>query len=82
MKIEAGTFPTELTPELAELGVGPTLPEQYGCGAELGCLRLICQSSSAATLACALRVGAGRPVMYPTYGSEEQKRKYRLLPAS
>src|SRR5690242_2320221 len=29
---EAGTFPLELLPELAELGVfGATLPEDYGC---------------------------------------------------
>jgi len=29
---EAGSFPTEVIPELGSLGVfGPTLPEQYGC---------------------------------------------------
>ena len=29
---EAGTFPMELIPELAELGLlGATLPEEYGC---------------------------------------------------
>src|SRR5688500_1701577 len=29
---EQGTFPTELIPELAQLGVfGATLPEEYGC---------------------------------------------------
>src|SRR5262245_42745734 len=42
---EAGTFPTELTPELAELGVfGSNLPEKYGCaGLNNKAYGLICQ---------------------------------------
>ena len=38
---EAGTFPHELTPELAELGVfGSNLPEEYGCAAGDGKRRI------------------------------------------
>jgi glutaryl-CoA dehydrogenase len=76
-------FPTELVPEMAELGLfGPTLPEEYG-GAGIGDIAygLAMQElergdsgvRSFASVQSAL-------VMYPiyTWGSEEQKRE--LLP--
>ena len=42
---EAGTFPTELTPKLAELGCfGPTIPEEYGgAGLNSVCYGLMAQ---------------------------------------
>jgi hypothetical protein len=78
---EAGTFPTELTPELAELGVfGPTLPEQYGCaGLNSVAYGLICQELERGDSGLRSFVSVqGSLVMYPiyAYGTEEQKKKY------
>lgn len=78
---EAGTFPSELTPELAELGVfGPTLPEQYGCaGLNSVAYGLICQELERGDSGLRSFVSVqGSLVMYPiyAYGSEEQKKKY------
>ena len=78
---EAGTFPTELTPELAELGVfGPTVPEEYG-GAGLNSVAygLICQELERGDSGLRSFVSVqGSLVMYPilAYGSEEQKRTW------
>jgi len=81
---EAGTFPQELTPELAELGVfGPTVPQEYG-GAGLGSVAygLICQELERGDSGLRSFVSVqGSLVMYPilAYGSEAQKRRW--LPA-
>ncbi len=78
---EAGTFPLELTPELAELGVfGPTVPEEYG-GAGLGSVAygLICQELERGDSGLRSFVSVqGSLVMFPilAYGSEEQKRRW------
>lgn len=78
---EAGTFPQELTPELAELGVfGPTVPEEYG-GAGLNSVAygLICQELERGDSGLRSFVSVqGSLVMYPIYafGSEEQKREW------
>jgi len=75
---EAGTFPHELTPELAELGVfGPTLPEKYGCaGMNNVAYGLICQELERGDSGLRSFVSVqGSLVMYPihAYGSEDQK---------
>ena len=75
---EAGTFPTELTPELAELGVfGPNLPEEYGCpNLNNVAYGLICQELERGDSGLRSFVSVqGSLVMYPiyAYGSEEQK---------
>ena len=78
---EAGTFPTELTSELAELGVfGPTIPEEYGCaGLNSVAYGLICQELERGDSGLRSFVSVqGSLVMYPifAYGSEEQKKRY------
>ena len=77
----AGTFPMELVPGMAELGLfGSTLPEEYGCaGMNNVAYGLVMQElergdsgvRSFASVQSAL-------VMYPifTYGSEEQKKAW------
>jgi glutaryl-CoA dehydrogenase len=76
---EAGTFPHEVTPELAELGLfGPTTPEEYG-GAGLNNVAygLICQELERGDSGLRSFVSVqGSLVMWPifAYGSEEQKR--------
>lgn len=78
---EAGTFPHEVTPELAELGVfGPTTPEEYG-GAGLNNVAygLICQELERGDSGLRSFVSVqGSLVMFPifTFGSEEQKRHW------
>ncbi|MCC7476856.1 acyl-CoA dehydrogenase family protein [bacterium] len=78
---EAGTFPLELVPELAELGVfGATLPEQYGCaGVSHTAYGLINQALEYGDsgLRSFVSVQSGL-VMYPIYafGSEEQRMKW------
>jgi glutaryl-CoA dehydrogenase len=75
---EAGTFPKEVIPELAELGVfGCNLPEKYGC-ANLNNVAygLICQELERGDSGLRSLVSVqGSLVMYPifAYGSEEQK---------
>jgi len=72
---EAGTFPHELTPELAELGVfGPTISEEYG-GAGLNSVAygLICQELERGDSGLRSFVSVqGSLVMYPieAFGSE------------
>lgn len=78
---ENGTFPMDMVPELAELGVfGPTTPEEYG-GAGLNGVSygLICQELERGDSGLRSFVSVqGSLVMYPilAFGSEEQKREY------
>lgn len=78
---EAGTFPLELTPELADLGVfGPTTPEEYG-GAGLNNVAygLICKELERGDSGLRSFVSVqGSLVMWPIleYGSEAQKRRW------
>ncbi len=84
---ENGTFPMELVPELAELGVfGPTTPTEYG-GAGLNSVAygLICQELERGDSGLRSFVSVqGSLVMYPilAYGSEAQKRHWLPLLAS
>ncbi|HUR27068.1 MAG TPA: acyl-CoA dehydrogenase family protein, partial [Planctomycetota bacterium] len=78
---EAGTFPQELTPELAELGVfGPTIPQEYGgAGLDSVAYGLICQELERGDSGLRSFVSVqGSLVMYPifAYGSEAQKRRW------
>ena len=78
---EAGTFPTELTPELAELGVfGSNLPEEYGCaGLNNTAYGLICQELERGDSGLRSYVSVqGALVMYPIFqfGNEEQRRHW------
>ncbi len=81
---EAHTFPTELIPEMAELGMlGANLPTDYGCaGLKAVAYGLLMQELERGD--SGLRSFAsvqGALVMWPifAYGSEEQKERY--LPA-
>jgi glutaryl-CoA dehydrogenase len=77
----SGTFPMDLVPRIAELGLfGPTLPEEFGCaGVGNVAYGLICQElergdsglRSFASVQSSL-------VMYPIheYGSDEQKKQW------
>ncbi|MBI4878638.1 MAG: acyl-CoA dehydrogenase family protein [Planctomycetes bacterium] len=76
-----GTFPLELVPKLAELGVlGPTLPEEYG-GAALDdvCYGLICQElergDSALRSFASVHSSLAMHAIF-AFGSEEQKRRW------
>ncbi len=75
---EAGTFPTELVPELADLGVfGSNLPEDYGCAglSNVG-YGLICQELERGDSGLRSFVSVqGSLVMWPIheYGSDAQK---------
>ncbi len=78
---EAGTFPMDLVPELAELGVfGPTFSEEYGCaGLNNVAYGLICQELERGDSGLRSFVSVqGSLVMYPIHamGSEEQKREW------
>ncbi|MBK8179283.1 MAG: acyl-CoA dehydrogenase family protein [Planctomycetes bacterium] len=84
---EAGTFPLELTPELAELGVfGPTVPQEYGgAGMNSVAYGLICQELERGDSGLRSYVSVqGSLVMYPifAYGSEAQKKRWLPLLAS
>lgn len=84
---EAGTFPMEVVPELAELGVfGPTTPEEYGgAGLNQVAYGLICQELERGDSGLRSFVSVqGSLVMYPifAFGSEEQKREWLPLLAS
>ena len=78
---ENGTFPMELVPECAELGMfGPTTPQEYG-GAGLNSVAygLICQELERGDSGLRSFVSVqGSLVMWPifAYGSEEQKRHW------
>ncbi len=75
---EDGTFPAELIPEMAELGLfGANLPEQYGCaGMNNVAYGLIMQEIERGDSSIRSFVSVqGALVMYPIFefGSEEQK---------
>lgn len=77
----AGRFPTELIPEIAELGVlGASLPEEYGCaGLSSVAYGLIMQELERGDSGIRSFASVqGALVMYPifAFGSEEQKRHY------
>lgn len=84
---ENGTFPLELVPELAELGVfGPSIPTEYG-GAGLNNVAagLIYQEMERGDSGLRSFVSVqGGLVMYPIHsmGSEEQKRRWLPLLAA
>lgn len=77
------TFPFDLVPEMAELGLfGPTLPEEYG-GAGIGDVAYGLAMQELERGDSGLRSFASVQsalVMYPiyTFGSEEQKKKWLL----
>ncbi len=81
---DKGTFPTEVIPKLAELGVlGANLPEEYGCaGMNNVAYGLINQELERGDSGVRSFVSVQSSLcMYPifTFGSEEQRKKY--LPA-
>jgi glutaryl-CoA dehydrogenase len=81
---EDATFPMELIPQMAELGVyGANLPEEYGCaGMNNVAYGLVMQELERGDSALRSFVSVqGSLVMYPIYafGSEAQKRRW--LPA-
>ena len=81
---EAGTFPTELIPQMAELGLlGANLPEEYGCaGMNNVAYGLVMQELEAGDSGLRSFVSVqGALVMYPifAYGSEAQKKKWLPL---
>ncbi len=78
---QAGVFPIELIPKLAELGVfGPTLPEKYG-GAELSpvayglMMQELERGDSGLRSFASVQSGLAMYAIY-RYGSEEQKTTY------
>ena len=78
---EEGTFPKQLVPAMAELGLlGGTLPEEYGCaGMNNVAYGLVMQELERGDSGLRSFVSVqGALVMYPifTFGSEEQKRKW------
>ncbi|MFT7668420.1 MAG: glutaryl-CoA dehydrogenase [Planctomycetota bacterium] len=78
---ESGTFPHELTAELAGLGVfGSNLPEKFGCaGLNNVSYGLICQELERGDSGLRSFVSVqGSLVMWPiySYGSEEQKERW------
>ena len=78
---EAGTFPTEIIPELGELGLmGITTPEEYGGGGMSSVVYgLVCQEIERCDsgIRSSMSVQSSL-VMYPIleFGSEEQKREW------
>ncbi len=77
----AGTFPKQLIPQMAELGLfGANLPEQYGCAGlnsvAYGLIMQELERGDSGVRSCASVQGA--LVMYPifAFGSEEQKRHW------
>ena len=78
---EAGTFPTELTPRLAELGCfGPTVPEEYGgAGLNSVCYGLMAQELERGDSGLRSYASVQSSLcMYPilTFGTEEQKQRW------
>ncbi len=77
----AGTFPKQLIPQMAQLGLfGANLPEQYGCAGlnnvAYGLIMQELERGDSGVRSCASVQGA--LVMYPifAFGSEEQKRHW------
>jgi len=81
---EEATFPIQLVPEMAELGLfGGNLPEEYGCaGMNNVAYGLVMQELERGDSGLRSFVSVqGALVMYPilSFGSEEQKRKWLPL---
>ena len=77
----AGTFPMELVPEIAEMGLlGCNLPEKYGCaGVSNIAYGLVCQELERGDSGIRSFVSVqGSLAMFPIYkfGTEEQRLKY------
>src|SRR4051794_28187204 len=76
---EAGVFPKQLIPRLAELGMlGPTIPK-YGSGLDYTSYGLICQELERGDSGLRSFVSVqGSLVMFPiaAYGSDEQQQRY------
>jgi len=77
----AGTFPRELVPEIAEMGLlGCNLPEKYGCaGVSNVAYGLVCQELERGDSGIRSFVSVqGSLAMFPIYkfGTEEQRMKY------
>ncbi len=76
---EAGQFPAQLIPRLAELGLlGASLPK-YGAGLPYSCYGLICQELERCDTGLRSFVSVQSSLcMYPiyTFGTEEQKERY------
>ncbi len=78
---DAGTFPTELTPRLAELGCfGPTVPSEYGgAGLNSVCYGLMAQELERGDSGLRSYASVQSSLcMYPilTFGTEEQKQRW------
>src|SRR5579862_6359518 len=77
---EAGTFPRELIPEVAQLGLLGMHLEGYGCaGLSAVCYGLACQELEAGDSGLRSFVSVqGSLAMFPIYkfGSEEQKQRW------
>src|SRR5437868_8115224 len=77
---EAGTFPRELIPEIAELGLLGMHLDGYGCaGLNAVCYGLACQELEAGDSGLRSFVSVqGSLAMFPifTFGSEEQKQRW------
>ena len=77
---EAGTFPRELIPEIAELGLFGMHLEGYGCaGLSAVCYGLACQELEAGDSGLRSFVSVqGSLAMFPiwAFGSEEQKKRW------
>jgi glutaryl-CoA dehydrogenase len=78
---DKGTFPRELIPEIAEMGLlGSSLPTDYGCaGMNAVSYGLICQELERGDSGIRSFVSVQSSLcMYPiyAYGTEEQKRQY------
>lgn len=78
---EAGTFPTELTPKLAELGCfGPTIPAEYGgAGLNSVCYGLMAQELERGDSGLRSYASVQSSLcMFPifSFGSEEQKQRW------
>jgi len=77
----AGTFPLELVPEIAEMGLlGCNLPEEYGCaGVSNVAYGLVCQELERGDSGIRSFVSVqGSLAMFPIFkfGTEEQRQKY------
>src|SRR5258708_28434815 len=79
---EAGTFPRQLVPELAELGLLGMHLEGYGCaGLSAVSYGLACQALEAGASGRRAFVSVqGSPAMFPIWAFCSEEQKQRLLP--
>jgi glutaryl-CoA dehydrogenase len=78
---EAATFPSDLVPEMGQLGMlGANLPEDYGCAGmnNVACGLVMQELERGDSALRSFASVQGSLVMYPifTFGSEDQKRKW------